>query len=73
MCNDCIVFCVTGIPTNPSKPAGYSVRMESTVPLVTQAPAIQPIQIRPGVITQVRGGRGAGDGSRSVATSPNFG
>ncbi|XP_042563977.1 homeodomain-interacting protein kinase 3 isoform X3 [Clupea harengus] len=41
-----------GIPTNPGKPAGYSVRMESTVPMVTQAPTIQPIQIRQGVITQ---------------------
>ncbi|KAK3548951.1 hypothetical protein QTP70_021662, partial [Hemibagrus guttatus] len=41
-----------GLPPNPNKPAGYSVRMESTVPLVTQAPAIQPLQIRPGVITQ---------------------
>ncbi|XP_030622680.1 homeodomain-interacting protein kinase 3 [Chanos chanos] len=43
---------IQGIPSNPNKPAGYSVRMESTVPLVTQAPAIQPLQIRPGVITQ---------------------
>uniref|UniRef100_A0AAY4BBM8 non-specific serine/threonine protein kinase n=1 Tax=Denticeps clupeoides TaxID=299321 RepID=A0AAY4BBM8_9TELE len=43
---------IQGIPTNPTKPASYSVRMESTVPLVTQAPAIQPIQIRPGVISQ---------------------
>ncbi|XP_027016087.2 homeodomain-interacting protein kinase 3 isoform X1 [Tachysurus fulvidraco] len=41
-----------GLPPNPNKPAGYSVRMESTVPLVTQAPTIQPLQIRPGVITQ---------------------
>ncbi|KAI5624336.1 homeodomain-interacting protein kinase 3, partial [Silurus asotus] len=41
-----------GLPPNPNKPAAYSVRMESTVPLVTQAPAIQPLQIRPGVITQ---------------------
>lgn len=43
-----------GIPTNTAKAAGYSVRMEASVPLVTQAPPIQPIQIRPGVITQVR-------------------
>ncbi|XP_060779174.1 homeodomain-interacting protein kinase 3 isoform X2 [Neoarius graeffei] len=43
---------IQGLPPNPNKPAGYSVRMESTVPLVTQAPAIQPLQIRPGVITQ---------------------
>ncbi|TSZ97549.1 Homeodomain-interacting protein kinase 3 [Bagarius yarrelli] len=40
------------LPPNPNKPTGYSVRMESTVPLVTQAPAIQSLQIRPGVITQ---------------------
>ncbi|KAM4592875.1 homeodomain-interacting protein kinase 3 isoform 2-T2 [Odontesthes bonariensis] len=43
---------IQGIPTNAAKPAGYSVRMEASVPLVTQAPSIQPIQIRPGVITQ---------------------
>uniref|UniRef100_A0A3Q3AD23 non-specific serine/threonine protein kinase n=1 Tax=Kryptolebias marmoratus TaxID=37003 RepID=A0A3Q3AD23_KRYMA len=43
---------IQGIPTNTAKPAGYSVRMEASVPLVTQAPSIQPIQIRPGVITQ---------------------
>ncbi|XP_077479972.1 homeodomain-interacting protein kinase 3 isoform X2 [Stigmatopora argus] len=43
---------IQGIPTNTVKPAGYSVRMEASVPLVTQAPPIQPIQIRPGVITQ---------------------
>ncbi|KAG7473698.1 hypothetical protein MATL_G00098650 [Megalops atlanticus] len=41
-----------GIPPNPNKPAGYSVRMDNTVPLVTQAPAVQPLQIQPGVITQ---------------------
>ncbi|XP_033913574.3 homeodomain-interacting protein kinase 3-like isoform X1 [Acipenser ruthenus] len=43
---------LAGIPTNPNKPAAYAVRMDNTVPLVTQAPAIQPLQIRPGVITQ---------------------
>nr|XP_061796171.1 homeodomain-interacting protein kinase 3-like [Nerophis lumbriciformis] len=43
---------IQGIPTNTVKPAGYPVRMEASVPLVTQAPPIQPIQIRPGVITQ---------------------
>uniref|UniRef100_A0A3B4GMK9 non-specific serine/threonine protein kinase n=1 Tax=Pundamilia nyererei TaxID=303518 RepID=A0A3B4GMK9_9CICH len=43
---------IQGIPHNTAKPAGYSVRMEASVPLVTQAPSIQPIQIRPGVITQ---------------------
>ncbi|XP_029576585.1 homeodomain-interacting protein kinase 3 isoform X4 [Salmo trutta] len=41
-----------GIPTNAAKPQGYSVRMETAVPLVTQAPSIQPLQIRPGLITQ---------------------
>uniref|UniRef100_A0A8C4H0G0 non-specific serine/threonine protein kinase n=1 Tax=Dicentrarchus labrax TaxID=13489 RepID=A0A8C4H0G0_DICLA len=58
-CNDsfqqALILCpptIQGIPTNTAKPAGYSVRMEATVPLVTQAPPIQPIQIRPGVITQ---------------------
>lgn len=45
----------SGIPTNTAKPAGYSVRMEAPVPLVTQAPPIQPLQIRPAVITQVWG------------------
>ncbi|XP_041841856.1 homeodomain-interacting protein kinase 3 isoform X3 [Melanotaenia boesemani] len=43
---------IQGISTNTAKPAGYSVRMEASMPLVTQAPSIQPIQIRPGVITQ---------------------
>uniref|UniRef100_A0A3Q1H034 non-specific serine/threonine protein kinase n=1 Tax=Anabas testudineus TaxID=64144 RepID=A0A3Q1H034_ANATE len=43
---------IQGIPPNTAKPTGYSVRMEASVPLVTQAPPIQPIQIRPGVITQ---------------------
>ncbi|KAG2463280.1 HIPK3 kinase, partial [Polypterus senegalus] len=43
---------IQGIPNNPNKPTGYSVRMDNTMPLVTQAPAIQPLQIRPGVITQ---------------------
>uniref|UniRef100_A0A667XVL9 non-specific serine/threonine protein kinase n=1 Tax=Myripristis murdjan TaxID=586833 RepID=A0A667XVL9_9TELE len=43
---------IQGIPTNAAKPASYSVRMETAMPLVTQAPPIQPLQIRPGVITQ---------------------
>uniref|UniRef100_A0A3Q3JDY4 non-specific serine/threonine protein kinase n=1 Tax=Monopterus albus TaxID=43700 RepID=A0A3Q3JDY4_MONAL len=58
-CNDsfqqALILCpptIQGIPNNAAKPAGYSVRMEASVPLVTQAPPIQPIQIRPGVITQ---------------------
>lgn len=50
-----LVIFPAGIPTNTAKPAGYSVRMEASVPLVTQAPPIQPLQIRPGVITQVKG------------------
>ncbi|KTF85516.1 hypothetical protein cypCar_00020717 [Cyprinus carpio] len=41
-----------GIPSNPNQPAGYSVRMENTLPLVTQAPAIQSLPMRPGVIAQ---------------------
>uniref|UniRef100_A0A3Q2PXM6 non-specific serine/threonine protein kinase n=1 Tax=Fundulus heteroclitus TaxID=8078 RepID=A0A3Q2PXM6_FUNHE len=58
-CNDsfqqALILCpptIPGIHTNTAKPAGYSVRMEASVPLVTQAPSIQPLQIRPGVITQ---------------------
>ncbi|KAK5873864.1 hypothetical protein PBY51_018866 [Eleginops maclovinus] len=58
-CNDsfqqALILCpptIQGIPTNPTKPSGYSVRMEASVPPFTQAPPIQPIQIRPGVITQ---------------------
>uniref|UniRef100_A0A3B3X033 non-specific serine/threonine protein kinase n=1 Tax=Poecilia mexicana TaxID=48701 RepID=A0A3B3X033_9TELE len=57
-CNDsfqqALILCpptIPGIGTNTAKPAGYSVRMEASVPLVTQAPSIQPLQIRPGVIT----------------------
>ncbi|XP_026176228.1 homeodomain-interacting protein kinase 3 isoform X1 [Mastacembelus armatus] len=52
-CNDsfqqALILCP---PTIQAKPAGYSVQMEASVPLVTQAPPVQPIQIRPGVITQ---------------------
>ncbi|KAI9542709.1 hypothetical protein NQZ68_017720 [Dissostichus eleginoides] len=58
-CNDsfqqALILCpptLQGIPTNTAKPSGYSVRMEASVPPFTQAPPIQPIQIRPGVITQ---------------------
>ncbi|XP_038162661.1 homeodomain-interacting protein kinase 3 isoform X2 [Cyprinodon tularosa] len=58
-CNDsfqqALILCpptIPGIPSNSAKPPGYSVRMEASVPLVTQAPSIQPLQIRPGVITQ---------------------
>ncbi|XP_033844254.1 homeodomain-interacting protein kinase 3 isoform X1 [Periophthalmus magnuspinnatus] len=52
-CNDsfqqALILCP---PTIQAKPTGYPVRMEASVPLVTQAPPIQPLQIRPGVITQ---------------------
>ncbi|XP_015229603.1 PREDICTED: homeodomain-interacting protein kinase 3 isoform X2 [Cyprinodon variegatus] len=58
-CNDsfqqALILCpptIPGIPSNSAKPPGYPVRMEASVPLVTQAPSIQPLQIRPGVITQ---------------------
>ncbi|XP_005991302.1 homeodomain-interacting protein kinase 3 isoform X2 [Latimeria chalumnae] len=58
-CNDSfqqtLILCppaIQGIPTNHAKAAGYSVRMDNTVPLVTQAPTIQPLQMRPGVLSQ---------------------
>ncbi|XP_041967391.1 homeodomain-interacting protein kinase 3a isoform X1 [Alosa sapidissima] len=58
-CNDsfqqALILCppaLQGIPSNPSQPTAYPVRMESAIPLVTQAPAIQPITMRPGVIAQ---------------------
>ncbi|XP_060695021.1 homeodomain-interacting protein kinase 3a isoform X1 [Hemiscyllium ocellatum] len=41
-----------GISANPGKHAGFSVRMDNAVPLVTQAPTMQPLQLRPGVLTQ---------------------
>uniref|UniRef100_A0A8C7LLA0 non-specific serine/threonine protein kinase n=1 Tax=Oncorhynchus mykiss TaxID=8022 RepID=A0A8C7LLA0_ONCMY len=34
------------------KLSGYAVRMESTIPMVNQAPPIQPLQMRPGVMAQ---------------------
>ncbi|XP_043826114.1 homeodomain-interacting protein kinase 3 isoform X5 [Dromiciops gliroides] len=43
---------IQGIPANPTKAATYSLRVDNAVPLVTQAPAIQPLQIRPGVLSQ---------------------
>ncbi|XP_007228387.3 homeodomain-interacting protein kinase 3a isoform X3 [Astyanax mexicanus] len=43
---------IQGIGSNPTQPSGYSVRMENTLSLVTQAPAIQPLPLRPGVIAQ---------------------
>ncbi|XP_053073983.1 homeodomain-interacting protein kinase 2 isoform X2 [Acinonyx jubatus] len=41
-----------GLQASPSKHAGYSVRMENAVPLVTQAPGAQPLQIQPGLLAQ---------------------
>ncbi|XP_073523254.1 homeodomain-interacting protein kinase 1 isoform X2 [Phyllobates terribilis] len=35
-----------------AKHSGFPVRMDSTVPMVPQAPAAQPLQIQPGVLTQ---------------------
>uniref|UniRef100_F6SZT8 non-specific serine/threonine protein kinase n=1 Tax=Monodelphis domestica TaxID=13616 RepID=F6SZT8_MONDO len=41
-----------GIPANPAKAGNYSLRVDNAVPLVSQAPTIQPLQIRPGVLSQ---------------------
>uniref|UniRef100_A0A8C5Q6E3 non-specific serine/threonine protein kinase n=1 Tax=Leptobrachium leishanense TaxID=445787 RepID=A0A8C5Q6E3_9ANUR len=41
-----------GLHTSPSKHGGYSVRMENTVPLVTQAAGAQALQIQQGLLTQ---------------------
>ncbi|XP_061212587.1 homeodomain-interacting protein kinase 3 isoform X3 [Neopsephotus bourkii] len=43
---------IQGIPTNHSKPTGFSLRVDNAVPLVTQAHAIQPLQIRAGILSQ---------------------
>uniref|UniRef100_U3K861 non-specific serine/threonine protein kinase n=2 Tax=Muscicapidae TaxID=36291 RepID=U3K861_FICAL len=43
---------IQGIPTNPSKPTSFSLRVDNAVPLVTQAHAIQPLQIRAGILSQ---------------------
>ncbi|XP_075693891.1 homeodomain-interacting protein kinase 3 [Rhinoderma darwinii] len=58
-CNDAfqqtLILCPTtiqGIPPNHGKHTSYSVRVDNALPLVTQAPAIQPLQIRPGVLSQ---------------------
>ncbi|XP_066494364.1 homeodomain-interacting protein kinase 3 isoform X2 [Tiliqua scincoides] len=57
-CNDAfqqtLIICppaIQGIPTNHGKPNGYSVRVDNAVPLVTQAPTLQPLQIR-GILSQ---------------------
>ncbi|OWK06265.1 HIPK2 [Cervus elaphus hippelaphus] len=44
-----------GLQASPSKHAGYSVRMENAVPIVTQAPGAQPLQIQPGLLAQLTG------------------
>lgn len=44
----------SGLQASPSKHSGYSVRMENAVPIVTQAPGGQPLQIQPGLLTQVQ-------------------
>ncbi|XP_028666278.1 homeodomain-interacting protein kinase 2 isoform X2 [Erpetoichthys calabaricus] len=41
-----------GLQASPAKHAGYSVRMENAVPIVTQAPGAQSLQIQPGLLTQ---------------------
>ncbi|XP_053574913.1 homeodomain-interacting protein kinase 2 isoform X2 [Bombina bombina] len=41
-----------GLQTSPSKHGGYSVRMENTVPLVTQTAGAQALQIQSGLLTQ---------------------
>ncbi|XP_053418876.1 homeodomain-interacting protein kinase 3 isoform X2 [Nycticebus coucang] len=46
-----------GIPATHGKPTNYSIRVDNTVPLVTQAPAVQPLQIRSGVLSQTWSGR----------------
>nr|XP_040140466.1 homeodomain-interacting protein kinase 3 isoform X4 [Ictidomys tridecemlineatus] len=48
---------IQGIPAAHGKPTSYSIRVDNTVPLVTQAPAVQPLQIRPGVLSQTWSGR----------------
>lgn len=58
-CNDAfqqtLILCpptLQGIPPNHGKPTSYSVRVDKALPLVTQAPGIQPLQLRPGVLSQ---------------------
>ncbi|XP_068133443.1 homeodomain-interacting protein kinase 2 isoform X2 [Hyperolius riggenbachi] len=41
-----------GLQTSPSKHGGYSVRMDNTVPLVTQTAGAQALQIQSGLLTQ---------------------
>ncbi|XP_004708336.1 homeodomain-interacting protein kinase 3 isoform X4 [Echinops telfairi] len=48
---------IPGIPATHGKPTSYSIRVDNTVPLVTQAAAVQPLQIRAGVLSQAWSGR----------------
>lgn len=48
-----VVLTLTGIPTNHAKPTSFSLRVDNAVPLVTQAHAIQPLQIQAGLLSQV--------------------
>lgn len=41
-----------GLQTSPSKHGGYSVRMDNTVPLVTQTAGAQALQIQSGLLAQ---------------------
>ncbi|XP_019406973.1 PREDICTED: homeodomain-interacting protein kinase 3 isoform X2 [Crocodylus porosus] len=58
-CNDAfqqtLIICppaIQGVPRSHGKPTSFSVRVDNAVPLVTQAPAIQPLQIRAGILSQ---------------------
>ncbi|KAL0968566.1 hypothetical protein UPYG_G00268580 [Umbra pygmaea] len=54
-CNDsfqpALILCPPTMQGNPNQP-GYTVRMESALPMVTQAPPIQSLQMPPGVLAQ---------------------
>ncbi|XP_077939123.1 homeodomain-interacting protein kinase 2-like [Gasterosteus aculeatus] len=51
-CSVRVLYLCTGLQASPSKHTSYSVRMENAVPIVTQAPGAQPLQIQPGLLTQ---------------------
>lgn len=51
-CTD-LLHLLAGLQASPSKHTSYSVRMENAVPIVTQAPGTQSLQIQPGLLTQV--------------------
>uniref|UniRef100_A0A3P9A812 non-specific serine/threonine protein kinase n=1 Tax=Esox lucius TaxID=8010 RepID=A0A3P9A812_ESOLU len=46
-----LILCPPTMQGNPNQP-GYTVRVENTLPMVTQAPPIQTLQMRPGVLAQ---------------------